>query len=1020
MVSGCSNLLTVLKLRDEMSNKSMNTKGLSRQLEDKANKLQVELIDLREKHVALEERFEDRSREVRRAQEQTRDAEQNAETREQRLIDENELLRHEQEVITRKSEFLEKQVHQAIKDLQVKSEEKDLLHSRHDALTAESQVLQKELAKARAYVQELERDLQKEKGHALDNDRRLRDEAEDEIARLSDEIDNLNREMDDKDSQYAAERDQWEDQRRGLQAHKEKAEEQAAGLQRTVSKLQETEGTLSGREVKLQEALESEEQRHRSEEAVLSRQIKELNEDVRDKRQTLEELRSELSRIREELRVSKREEAALEEKLQALEDEVEVLQSSLDEEAEKATETVISARQEADSLRSQLHATKKELSRAQTAHAGARVEVQTDSMEMLNSQIRDLESRLLQTRTEKQSLQDRLATINIEVHTLRARSTQAEAERDEVMSQLKQMQDQVDETFKLDQEKIELRTSKLKLENDVGRLREERKGLLEKNEALERELQEEIEKAASEEGRLSQEVTGLQRRVAAASEGRDRELLTLRQKEQRLEVQVQELENLLSRDEQGGGIAVELSIIQKDLSASRRKETELLQRDAAHKESIRDLKQQVAGLERRIHEAEVSKLALDSPKSSIGGSARKNELLEIRRQLAEAHQQMKDLRSKSKDSEKVLQRKLLEAERQAQSDYDSNEQQREQLEQELSECRLQQEEQQAKSVANEKTINRLRSRIHSLEQSLHANRLSSTGDRTMADERKDLHDMLKDAKLEAEDLHLQITERQSQIDAASSREQDLRTQLKRIRDERTLYLKKSNAVNIELENVQIQFDRALDKIARQQQSWDEERKAIVSRVRFPNTSISSITPGESSTELKQLELIVHEKEKIHQRELKGLAKQIQWMRARFLREEGFRRGLTYEKRFLLMQIEMFNAWYACPFLSLLMQTHRLYASKRGLFPIKPALTLPSNKLDLHLLSEIGVTPDRRSSAPQKRPTIRIVSLMIIAGIRMSKMQKEWAVHKKVQAQIAKKMESLRRESGPRSGIKKLR
>ena len=178
----------------------------------------------------------------------------------------------------------------------------------------------------------------------------------------------------------------------------------------------------------------------------------------------------------------------------------------------------------------------------------------------------------------------------------------------------------------------------------------------------------------------------------------------------------------------------------------------------------------------------------------------------------------------------------------------------------------------------------------------------------MADERKDLHEMLKDAKLEAEDLQLQIAERQSQIDAASSREKDLRTQLKRVREERTLYYKKSTAISSELDNVQLQFDRALDKIARQQQEWDEERKAVVSRVRFPNMSISSIDRGESSTNLKQLELLVEEKEKLHQRELRGLAKQIQWTRARFVREEGFRKGLAYEKRFLLMQIEMFNAW----------------------------------------------------------------------------------------------------------------
>ena len=90
-----------------------------------------------------------------------------------------------------------------------------------------------------------------------------------------------------------------------------------------------------------------------------------------------------------------------------------------------------------------------------------------------------------------------------------------------------------------------------------------------------------------------------------------------------------------------------------------------------------------------------------------------------------------------------------------------------------------------------------------------------------------------------------------------------------------------------------------------------------------------------------------------------------------------------------------------------------------LLPIDHLLILPSNQLDLHLLSEIGVTPDRRSSGPQKRPTLRTVSLMIIAGVRMNKMQKEWAVQKKAQAQLARKFESLKRESGLMASNKKV-
>ena len=39
-----------------------------------------------------------------------------------------------------------------------------------------------------------------------------------------------------------------------------------------------------------------------------------------------------------------------------------------------------------------------------------------------------------------------------------------------------------------------------------------------------------------------------------------------------------------------------------------------------------------------------------------------------------------------------------------------------------------------------------------------------------------------------------------------------------------------------------------------------------------------------------------------------LAKQISFLRARCEREEGFRKGLVWTKRWFLMQVEMYNRW----------------------------------------------------------------------------------------------------------------
>ena len=869
------------ELQDEMSNKSINTKGLNRQLEEKASKVQDDLSALRETCSRLEEDSSNKSAEVKELRDQLQDAEQEASVREQKLQDQNGLLCDQGAAIVKKCESLTEQTQQAIKDLQTKSEEKDLLHSRHDALTVESQTLQRDLTKARAKIEELEESLEDERQHAADNDRQLRSEAKQEFDRLSEAIDSLHRELDDKDSQYNADLDQWEGEKRNLQIHKEKAEEQAAGLQRTISKLQETEGTLSGRESQLQKALESEKQRYKSEEAVLERQLQDLHSEIEDKRHIIEACRIDLSQAKEDLRISQRNNVELDEKAQALEDEVNVLQSNLDDEAE--------------ALRSELAKSKEALANAEDQRE---IQRQHETINELKQNLTDVEQQLNQAKLEESSLQDKLAATNLEMRKHQASSAEVEAERDEVRSQLQQMQNQMDDTFKLDQEKLELRTAKLRSESDNGRLREERKTLLDRNAAIENELEQEIARTASEEGLLRAEIAELQKKLSTARSARDRELISAKQQVQRLERQIEELEspvvpNIEDRDE-----ATELSVVQKDLMAARKKEAELLQRENTQKETIRELKQKVSNLERQNHELEVARLTISSPQSSVGGSARKNELVGVRQQLSVAQQQLKDARVKSREEIKMLQGRLIESEREVHENIIGFEQQQEHLENQIARDRQEHEALVSKYNASAQTITRLRTRIASLEQDIQVHRHSTTTDATTAEERKDLHDMLKDAKLTAEDLQVQLKARDKQLASTISHEDGLRNELKRVREGRALQADKAVALSSELENLQSRYEHAVEKFTQQQQTWEEERRTMSSRVRFPNNSVSSLHVS-NEVQLAQR----------HAAELRGLAKQIQWLRAKLNREEGFRSDLIYEKKYMKLEIEMFEAWF---------------------------------------------------------------------------------------------------------------
>lgn len=741
------------ELQDEMSNKSFSTKGLSRQLEEKSTKLEEDLMDLRKEYASLEEEFEDKTRREHRLQEQLQELQQDNLAEKERLEDDLELARHERDIAKRERDEVSSQLKQAMDDARRDGEEKRLLQGRHNALTNESGGLQGELATAQSSIRELQQMLDDEKNHGRDNNHLLRSQHRDEIESLNEQIESLNREIEDKESQHAIEQDKWQSARRSLESQKDRAEKQAAGFKQTIERLQEVELTMTGRDMKIQETIDSERKRHEEEEGVLIRQVKELNEDITSRRQAIEDQRSELANLREELRASKREETALKDKIQGLEDEVVILQASLEEEQEFA--------------RGQLR--------------------QGNS---------SLETQLQKATSEKQTLRDQLASANIELHTLRASTAEATAERDELHSQLNQIQNQVDDTYRLDQEKVALRKDKLRLESEVNRLNTEKRSLSEARDALQADLDSEIERSAAEENHLNSEIDQLRDKLTVTSDGRDKELTSTKNKVQRLESRIRELTTLIeqqaSAEPEDSASATDLSTLRHNLNEARQKERASLEREASLKASVRDMKLRSADLEREIHELQVTRIAGTSPRSSPSAKAQE-EIHGLRRQISDAHRSLKELKKKNHELERA-------------------------------------------AVAEE--------------------------------ERRDLHELLKSSAIEAESLSVRLSERDAHV-------KELRNQLRRVRQERAASIKKADATDRELEALQTRYETAVDDLALR-----TDRKGK------------------------------------HDKEIRGLSKEILWLRARLKREEKFRRDLAWSKGLMELGERVRAAWYAFRYLFL--------------------------------------------------------------------------------------------------------
>jgi len=736
------------ELHEEMANKSISTKGFNRQLEEKANRLEDELQELRQENNALKGEVEQKSQNEAHLEDRLERIQHDMESDERDLRQELEQTRRELDLVQQEREKTTAHLQDALDDLQRHSDERELLQTRHHALTDESGGLQRELAQAQSKIRELQQAVENEKQRAVDSGHDARTQYEDDIEKLQEEIESLQHEIEDKEGHFALEQEQWESTKRTLQLQKDRAEDQAAGFKRTIERLEQMEHSLSGKEGKLQEIIDSENSRHQTAEAFLNRQLKELNDELTSKRQTIDGQRSDLLSVKEELRASKREETTLKDKIQALEDEVVVLQSSLQEEQEYA-----------------------------------RGRLQKGSS--------DQEGQVQKLIAEKQRLRDQLANAHVELHDLRNALSEIETERNDIQNQLDQTHNPADDTARFDREKHELRKGNLRVENELRRLKDEKAALLDAKETLEKQLNAEIERATAEENHMSAEIDRLQDKLRLPSGGTDRELSLAKSKVQRLERRVHELEGLLEQqppllENEHSATNADLSMLRHSLDEARKRERILIQREADQKSSVRTCKSRIAELERELHDALMKKYDTNSPQSSPSDKLHL-EIRTLRRQLSDAHKLLKEAKTKNRDLERAAMRE---------------------------------------------------------------------------EDQRDIHELLKSSTLEVEALELKLSERDAKFN-------ELKTQIRRIREERAFCVKKAEAATSQVEILQNRYNQAMEKLSYK---------------------------GDSSKTR-------------HDKEILGLGKEIMWLRARLKREEKFRRDLAWSKGLMELGERVRVAWY---------------------------------------------------------------------------------------------------------------
>ncbi|KAM0231047.1 hypothetical protein ACHAPO_008877 [Fusarium lateritium] len=1010
------------ELQEDMANKSVVTKGLSRQIEEKVARLQEELDQSGQEYATLEKEHSEVTQENSSLQSAVKE------------------LRKSQERFDRERDSLSAKIEELEADLNDRADEKNILQSRHDSLLSESKSLQREIERLEGECQELEEGLAEEREHALEIEKDIRGQYKAEIDRLNDEISDLQAEIREKDNLYDNDSEKWETEKQNLESERKRAEEKAAGLQRTIDRLKEVEGTISDKESKLQIAIQSEAERHRSEEGLLSRQIEDLQDALETRQTLLTNLRSELSAVRDELRQTQIEHQAQTRKVAALEDEVDVLQTTLDEEQNAGRYEAEAAKRESEDLREQLKSLRQRTSSSQSASTqvlskeiddlreqlrdarkradmleGAGLETDdlkdqlrtmrqragssetvsqeiddlkeelkasrqraesaqaaistseqqakqsTESMTRMKWQLSDANSQLDKVSKEKQSLQDQVAKINAELHSVNTSLAEVKAERDELDGEIRRTKLYDNETLRVDQERLDLRTAKLKLDNEVRRLKDENKALIEQRDMIEKNLEDEIEKAAEEEERLGQEILQLQTKLRTSSSTDNHDLAAARRTIRDLERRVEDYEAQLNNTRQlpnnfeGNS---ELSLIRKDLSAARQKELEFLQKDTTNRDVVKGLKRQIADLERQVHETEVSRL-IASPKSSTTDSGRKTEVTELRGQLSAAQKSIHDLKSKNREAE----RKALQVSQDFQRQLDDLEDQKIVLEEVLEEARQQAEE---TATQHERALRRMKHQLDKAERE--RNTLATLQPNIGKHDRQ-----LRKNQAEMENLEHDVLQQQEIIDNLAASEASLRRKLERARNERAAFRMSAEKLQKDLEHVKAAAVAARAGTSDRRSAVD--RKALDLTIEGADQALETVIRAAESADER------------HKKELRGMLMQMEWMQARFKREASLRADAAYAKKFLQLQLDVANACNKA-------QLRELEDIRTNLLGNKKALALPGHAT----LSNSSTT----------KPTLKtfLVMARFIARVRLS--ANNWAKQEVVRRRLVSATEEQRK------------
>lgn len=193
-------------------------------------------------------------------------------------------------------------------------------------------------------------------------------------------------------------------------------------------------------------------------------------------------------------------------------------------------------------------------------------------------------------------------------------------------------------------------------------------------------------------------------------------------------------------------------------------------------------------------------------------------------------------------------------------------------------------------------------------------------------ESNELHSLLRDAKIEVENLSLQLKEQDKRVTSLLRKDGELRIQLGQANidledraaalSDRDLRIEKLSTRETDLRAQVQQLKDSRNRVRELEDELEDRREGSTNHDRVEQRLRAKLNEARAGLEdaHRQIEIGAAARTavasgKTHEKEMRGLVKQIQFLRAKCGREERFRRDLVFSKDWFLVQIAMYNEWY---------------------------------------------------------------------------------------------------------------